>query len=90
MSGLSDFFKQNANVLGNTILGQISDAAGGPSLPPLQFVDPNQNQNNYVEPRVIPNNFQPETTPPPYNDYIKWGILAVGAIFVIGLIAKRS
>lgn len=89
MSSLSDFFKKNADVLGNDIFGKIGEAVGLPSLPPLQFSEPYTNNNNYVESRPAPTQLQPEVTPPASRDWIMYGAMGLGVIVVIGLLMRK-
>lgn len=89
MGGLSDFFKKNADSLGNDLLGKISEAVGLPSLPPLSFSDPYQNNNAYVDSRPAPAAIQPETAPPASRDWLMYGAIGIGVLAVVGLLMKR-
>lgn len=82
---IGDFLKNNANDL----LGVISNQVGGPQLPPLQFTDQYQNNNNYVEARPAPAAYQPETTPAPERQWIMYGAAGLAAILVIAYLMKR-
>ncbi|MGE0175391.1 MAG: hypothetical protein AB7T49_21590 [Oligoflexales bacterium] len=82
---IGDFLKNNANDL----LGIISQQAGGPQLPPLQFVDPYQNNNAYVEARPAPASYQPETTPAPERQWLMYGAAGIAAIVVIAMLMRK-
>ncbi|MGE3263591.1 MAG: hypothetical protein AB7K68_17575 [Bacteriovoracia bacterium] len=86
---LGDFFKNNADVIGNSFLDQLSEKVGLPTLPPLQFSTPNQNPNNYVEARPAPAAIQPETAAPAKTNYMLYGGIAVGVILVVFLLTKK-
>jgi len=86
---LSDFLKNNADTLGNDILGKVSEALGGPELPPLKFETPNQNPNNYVQARPAPAQTQPEVTPKKSTNWMLYGGLALGVVLVVGLLVRK-
>lgn len=90
MSSISDFFKKNADVLGNDVFSKITDAVGLPALPPLKFQEPYQNQNNYVEARPAPAAIQPETAAPVTKNWLLYGAIGLGVIAVVGLMLKKG
>lgn len=87
---LSDFLKNNADVLGNDILGRVSEAIGGPELPPLKFETPNQNNNNYVTSRPAPSApAAAEVTAKKETNWMLYGGLALGVVILVGLMVRK-